>query len=318
MEVVILDSGYESYQSERKVFEENGITLKIHPDYTGDPSEKKRFARDADGILVRHTKIDERFLAGLDRLKAVVRYGVGYDNVDVAACTRAGIKVANVQGYANHAVSDHALALIFSCVRAMWDTREQLSHKFASPPVKDIFELHSKRLGIIGLGRIGSQLSKKTQQLFGEVVACDPYKTDSYFRQLSVRKIELEGLLQTSDIITIHCNLTDETRHLIDREAFSLMKNRPVVVNTSRGEVICEKSLLEALNSDKIHSAGIDVYEDEPAGSRQLDLINHPRTICTGHYAWYSESAMAELQRRASLNLFNLLTGKPVEDCLNC
>jgi len=317
MEVVILDSGYQSYQVERKVFEENGFTLKIHPDYTGDPSEKKKFVIDADGILVRHTKIDEQFLDGLKNLKAVVRYGVGYDNVDIEACTRAGIRVANVQGYANHAVSDHALALMFSCARAIWNHKDQVINKFAAPPVKDIFELHDKRLGIIGLGRIGSQLSKKTLQIFGEVIACDPYKTENYFRQLSVRKVELNELLRTSDIISIHCNLTDETRHLIDREAFSSMNNKPVVINTSRGEVICEKSLLEALDSGSIHSAGLDVFEDEPATDKQFELINHPRTICTGHYAWYSDRAMKELQQRAALNLYNLLAGNPVEDCLN-
>jgi len=102
MEVVILDSGYKSYGFEKELFEKNGFTLKIHPDFKKAPSEKRIFAKNAAGILVRHTKIDEVFLAEMKNLKAVVRYGVGYDNVDVAACTRVGVKVANVQGYANH------------------------------------------------------------------------------------------------------------------------------------------------------------------------------------------------------------------------
>ena len=318
MEIVIIDSGYESYQFEKELFEGNGYTLKIYPGYSGEPGEKKKFCADATGILVRHTKIDASFLSGLSNLKAVVRYGVGYDNVDVNACTQAGVRVANVRGYADHAVSDHALSLMFSCIRALWDVKLDVTQKFAVPPVTDIFELHDKILGIIGLGRIGSQFSKKTMGLFSEVIACDPYKTESYFNQLSVRKAELKELLQKSDVISIHCNLTEETTHLIDDEAFSNMHKRPVVINTSRGEVICEKSLLEALNSGKIHSAGLDVYEDEPVTYKQDDLINHPRTICTGHYAWYSDCAMRELQRRAALNLYNLLSGKAVEDCLNC
>jgi D-3-phosphoglycerate dehydrogenase / 2-oxoglutarate reductase len=317
MEVVILDAGYQSYDYEKELFGSVGFRLKIYPTYQGDKAEKRRFAENAAGILVRHTKIDEEFLTGLNNLKAVVRYGVGYDNVDVAACTKFGIKAANVQGYANHSVSDHAMALMFSCTRAMWDTTSQMAEKFASPPVPDVFELHDKTLGIIGLGRIGSEFCKKASPMFQEVLAADPYKPDTHFDQLSARKVDIHELLGKSDVISIHCNLTAETNHLLDVQAFSLMHKKPVVINTSRGEVIDEKALLVALRSGRIHSAGLDVYENEPTNRNQEELVGHPRTICTGHYAWYSDRAAIELQRRAALNLLNFLTGKPVEDCLN-
>lgn len=317
MEVVILDSGYKSYAFEKELFEGNGFMLKIHPSYRGDPSEKRKFAENADGILVRHTRIDETFLYRMKNLKAVVRYGVGYDNVDLDACTKHGIKVANVQGYANHAVSDHALALMFVCIRGMWDGKSQINQEFASPPVSEIFELHDKTLGIIGLGRIGSQFCRKALPLFREVLACDPYKPDSHFAQFSARRVAFHELLKNSDVISLHCNLTGETTHLINQKAFSLMDKKPVLINTSRGEIVCEKALLEALNSGKIHSAGLDVYEDEPVTEKQDVLINNPRTICTGHYAWYSDRSMQELQRRAALNLLNLLNGEHIEDCLN-
>lgn len=317
MEVVILDSGYKSYDFEKELFGRNGFELKIHPTYKGEKDEKKKFAENADGILVRHTTIDEEFVTGLKNLKAIVRYGVGYDNVDVTACTKHGIKVANVQGYANHSVSDHAMALMFSCTRAMWDVKSQLTQKFASPPVADVFELNDKTLGIIGLGRIGSEFCKKASPLFKQVLAADPYKPETHFNQLSARNVTLKELLENSDVISIHCNLTSETNHLLEAMAFTLMHKKPVVINTSRGEVIDENALLDALNSGKIHSAGLDVYEDEPTTVRQHGLINHPRTICTGHYAWYSDSAAIELQKRAAMNLLNFLTGNPVEDCLN-
>ncbi len=317
MEVVILDAGYKSYDFEKDLFGSVGLQLKIYPTYQGDKEEKRKFAENAAGILVRHTKIDEEFLSGLKNLKAVVRYGVGYDNVDVAACTKFGIKAANVQGYANHSVSDHAMALMFSCARGMWDTHSQLAEKFASPPVSDVFELHDKTLGIIGLGRIGSEFCKKASPLFKEVLAADPYKSEPHCSQLSARKVDILELLAKSDVISIHCNLTEETIHLLDEEAFSLMRKRPVVINTSRGEVIDEKALLVALKTGRIHSAGLDVYENEPTNRNQEELVNHSRTICTGHYAWYSDYAAIELQRRAALNLLNFLTGKPVEDCLN-
>lgn len=317
MEVVILDSGYKSYDFEKELFERNGFALKIYPTYKGEKAEKKKFAEHADGILVRHTPIDEEFLTGLKNLKAVVRYGVGYDNVDVNACTKHEIKVANVQGYANHSVSDHAMALMFSCARAMWDIKPQLTQKFASPPAEDVFELHDKTLGIIGLGRIGSEFCRKASPLFKQVLATDPYKPDEHFNQFSAKKVSLNELLENSDVISIHCNLTLETNYMLDSVAFSLMHKKPVIINTSRGEVINEKAILDALNTGKIHSAGLDVYENEPITANQDVLINHPRTICTGHYAWYSDAAAIELQKRAALNLFNFLTGKPVEDCLN-
>lgn len=317
MEIVILDSGYKSYAFEEELFEKNGYSLKIYPSYKGDPLDKRGFAQNADGILVRHTKIDKAFLAEMTNLKAVVRYGVGYDNVDVEACTEYGVKVANVQGYANHSVSDHALGLMLSCSRALWDTKSQVTRNFASPPVPDIFELHDKTLGIIGLGRIGSLFCKKALPLFKQVIANDPYKPEDHFNQLSVKRAGLDELLEISDVISIHVNLTGETRHLLNEESFSKMKRRPVIINTSRGEVISEIALLNALNSDNVHSAGLDVYENEPVTERQSSLIDHQRTICTGHYAWYSDSAAVELQRRAALNLFNFLQGNIVEDSLN-
>jgi len=317
MKIVILDSGYKSYAFEKELFEGNGFELTIHPTYKGKKNEKIEFAKHADGILVRHTKIDDAFLSQMKNLKAVVRYGVGYDNVDIDACTRFGVKVANVQGYANHAVSDHALALMFSCSRALWNTREQIKQKFASPPVEDIFELHDKTLGIIGLGRIGSELAKKSNSFFKEIIACDPYKSQKYCNRFSVRKVDLEELLEKSDVISLHCNLTEETRHILNDANFAKMKKRPVIINTSRGEMMDEKALLLALEHQIIHSAGIDVYENEPTTEKQKLLINHPRTICTGHFAWYSDYAAIELQKRAAQNLYQILLGKNIEDGLN-
>ena len=317
MEIVILDSGYKSYDFERELFEKNGFILKIFPGYEGGQAAKMEFARNALGILVRHTLIDDLFLSEMKNLKAVVRYGVGYDNIDVDACTRHKVKAANVQSYANNAVSDHAMALMFACCRAMWNTEAQLFKRFASPPVEDVFELHDKALGIVGLGRIGSVLCRKASPLFREVMAADPHKPQKHFDSLQVKNVSLDELLAKSDVISIHCNLTPETTHLLDDKAFKKIGMRPVIINTSRGSVINEAALLNALVSGRIHSAGLDVFEDEPVTARQSALLSHPRVICTGHYAWYSDQSMIELQKRAASNLLDLLTGKPVKDMLN-
>jgi D-3-phosphoglycerate dehydrogenase len=317
MKVVILDSGYKSYAFEKELFEGNGFQLSIHPLYKGEKAEKMEFAKDAEGILVRHTVIDEEFLSNIKNLKAVVRYGVGYDNIDVDACTRFGVKAANVQGYANHSVSDHTLALMFSCTRALWNPHKQLTQKFAAPPEEDIFELHDKTLGIIGLGKIGSTLSQKAAPVFKKIIGCDPYKSQRYFNRFPVQKVELDELLESSDVISLHCNLTKETIHILNDKAFTQMQKKPVIINTSRGETINEKALLSALNSGIIHSAGLDVFENEPPTIDQQELINHQKTICTGHYAWYSDRAAEELQKRAAQNLFHLLNDEQIDDQLN-
>lgn len=317
MKVVILDSGYKSYRYENELFTKNNIELYIHPSYHGEQSEKIKFAKNADGILIRNTLIDNNFLSEMKNLKAIVRYGIGFDNIDLTACSKFGVKVANVQGYASHSVSDHALALLFSCSRGMWNTSTQLTNNFAAPPVEDIIELHDKTLGIIGLGRIGSKLAIKASVLFEKIIACDPYKPNEHFNFCGVKKASLAEVAKKSHIISLHCNLSRETYHIISSELLSIMKNKPIIINTSRGKAIDEKALLEALNNGIIHSAGLDVFENEPISASQQELILHPRTICTGHYAWYSKKSAIELQKRAAQNLLNLLLDKEVDDSLN-
>jgi D-3-phosphoglycerate dehydrogenase len=247
----------------------------------------------------------------MPRLKAIVRYGVGYDNVDVQVCSDRGVKVANEQGYANHAVSNHALALMFASIRDLGKARMD---EFGKPSRRELFEPYNKTLGIIGIGRIGSQFCLKASPLFQRTIACDPYKSDSYIAKHGAEKVSLQEVLEESHIISIHCNLTDETRHLMNRESFRLMKNAPVIINTSRGPVIDESELLKALNEGTVHSAGLDVFEKEPPGEKQEQLLNHPHVTSTPHIAWYSDESILELQKRAADNLIGLLTGKKVDD----
>jgi len=267
--------------------------------------------------LIRFTKIDDAFLEQTPFLKAVARYGVGYDNIDLEACTRHGVRCANVRGYGNHSVSDHALSLILSCMRLLKAGNETIFSQFGSPPAEDIPELHQQVLGIIGLGRIGGTLARKVKPLFKKVIAYDPFTSDDKFEESGVEKVSFKTLLQYSNIISIHCNLTDKSRHLIDGSSFDLMEQRPVLVNTARGEIIDEKALLQALEKGEVHSAGLDVFETEIPRELSGELLNHPKVISTGHYAWYSDRAQKELQKRTADNLLAMLQGHNPEDCLN-
>ncbi len=244
---------------------------------------------------------------GCPNLKAIVRYGVGYDNIDLDAAKRHGVRVANVQGYANHAVSDHALALLLSCSRLLPLGQRTVKDDFGKPPATDVVEFSNKTLGIVGLGRIGGTFCRKAQPLFERVLAADPYVPAERFDHLGAIQCDFQTLLRESHAISIHCNLTHETHGLFNRSAFSKMEKRPIVVNTARGPVVEAEALLGALHQDMVHSAGLDVFPEEPPGEDMQALLSHPRVIATGHYAWYSIRSSEELQKRAADNLLGLL-----------
>ena len=309
--IAIVDSGHGSYEYEKRVIAEHGYQLKINENLQAPPEKRIEFAGDAVGILVRGTVIDESALQKMPLLKAIVRYGVGYDNVDVDAAKARGIRVSNVQGYGNNSVSDHAMALMYACTRNLIGNRKST---FGKPARMDVIELHDKSLGIIGIGRIGSHFSRKASPLFRQTLAYDPYKTKDYMKNHGAEKADLADLLKRSHVISLHCNLTVETRHLLNDFCFNQMENRPVIINTSRGPVIYEPDLLKALNNDLVHSAGLDVYENEPPGRAQEKLLDHDRVVATPHIAWYSDKAAIELKQRAADNLIGLLTGKKISD----
>ncbi len=314
MEIAVIDPGYDSYEYEKRLFEENGFEFRVFKGGHHDREGKIAFASRAVGILLRWTDIDESFLSRLPNLKAIVRYGVGYENIDLTVARLHGVRVANVQGYANHAVSDHALALLFSCSRLLFLREHTLMDNFGNPPASDVVEFSNKTLGIVGLGRIGGTLCRKAQPLFKRILAVDPYIPEERFEHLGAIQCDFQTLVRESHVISIHCNLTPETQGLFNGVAFSNMEKQPIVVNTARGPIVEAEGLLDALNQDKVHSAGLDVFPEEPPGKSMDALFLHPRVIATGHYAWYSIRSSKELQRRAADNLLGLLSGEYVED----
>lgn len=316
MKIGVLDSGYKSYAVEEKILKKHGFILEIFRDHYGKRIDKIKFSSDKTGLFIRQTEIDKDFLDHCPQLKAIVRYGIGYDNINLDEAEKHRVKVANVQGYATQSVSDHTLALMFSCLRALPQGRRDITRRFGKPPIDDIFELSDKTLGVIGLGRIGTCLTTKCRTIFNRVIAVDPYVPDSQFRKAGAIRSSLNELLSDSHVISLHCSLTGETHHLINRETISRMKKKPILINTARGPVISENDLHQALNEDRIHSAGIDVWEDEPLTDRQKPIVNHPRVISTGHYAWYSSRSSLELQKKAAENMMGLLTGRKVPDRL--
>jgi len=317
--VVAIDAGYDSYAQEEAILAATGARFEVFPGGRHDRRGKMGFAAGASGMFVRWTIIDEEFLSALPGLGAIVRYGVGYENIDLVASTRHGVRVSNVQGYANHSVSDHALGLIIACARGfrVGTDIDFLREHYTNPPAAFVPELREMTLGIVGLGRIGGTLCVKAQNLFRRILACDPYVPDDRFRTLGAIRCTFDRILDESDVLSLHCALTEETHLLVGERALSRLRPTAILINTSRGPVVDEEALLRALNAGRLHAAGLDVFWDEPPLENRDDLLAHPRVIATGHYAWYSTASSAELQRRAAENMAAMLRGEVPEDCLN-
>jgi len=315
--IVVLDGGYRSYAREEALLDGLGYSLEVFEGGRHDREAKLEFAAGATGIFIRWTVLDDAAFAKIPSVKYVVRYGVGYDNINLDAACRRGVMVSNVQGYANDSVSDHALALMLACIRNLRSGGQQVLSRFGAPPRDSIMELHEMTVGIVGLGRIGSAFCGKVKPLVNRVIACDPYIPRERFGQVGAEPCPFERLLSESDVVSIHCNLTDETRCMFDVDAFARMHSNAILINTARGPIVDEEALLDALERGNLYGAGVDVFHDNPPLLNRRALLDHPHVVATGHYAWFSTRASRELQRRAAENMAAMLRGEIPVDCLN-
>jgi D-3-phosphoglycerate dehydrogenase len=253
-----------------------------------------------DAILFRRLTVTADMLRRFRRCKIIVRYGVGTDNVDVAAATELGIMVGHVPGYCIDEVSTHALALWLDCVRAVSSTREEMAHgKWDVHREEPLFRVAGKTMGVVGLGNIGQALARKLQGWNLRVLAFDPFADPALAKALGVTLVEFPELCRQADFISLHCPLLPETFHLLDEKAFALMKRGVMVINTARGPVVDTAALVSALERGVVSRAGLDVFEEEPLPGDSV-LRSHPRVVVTDHTAWYSEESQAQLQSMAA------------------
>ncbi len=246
--------------------------------------------READALIVRSaTKVTADLLEPARRLRAIGRAGVGVDNVDLDAATKKGVVVMNTPGGNATSVAEHTMALLLALARRLpqadssvkkgrWEKKELLG-----------IEVRSKSLGLIGLGKVGTEVARMARAFEMEVAACDPYVSSLIAREHDVRLVALEDLLKSSDFISLHATLTAETRRLLNRRTLSLTKPGVRIINCARGELIDEEDLLRALESGHVAGAGLDVFETEPP--RDPRLAAHPNVIATPHIAGSTEEA---------------------------
>ncbi|MCP2520836.1 NAD(P)-binding domain-containing protein [Candidatus Aminicenantes bacterium AC-708-M15] len=252
-----------------------------------------------DGIIVRSaTKVTSRVIDAAENLKIIVRAGIGLDNIDLEAAEKKGIKVTNTPAATTISVAELTMGLMLSAVRNIAQANMSMkNHKWE----KKLFmgtELYEKTLGIVGFGRIGKEVARRALAFGMKILVYDIIKIET---DLDVKQVSFEELLSNSDIITLHIPLTEDTRHIISEKEFNLMKDGVILINIARGGVVDEKALLNALNSGKVKTAAIDVWEKEPTDN--FELVDHPNVIALPHLG----ASAKEGQARAGLEAVKIL-----------
>ncbi|MBI5442297.1 MAG: C-terminal binding protein [Deltaproteobacteria bacterium] len=284
---------------------------------------------DADALMVYHTiRLSRRTIDRLDRCRLIVRCGVGFDNVDHAFARQRGIPVANVPDYGSEEVADSAVGMALALARGVACLNSRLragegpwSHSQVAP----LQRLRGQSFGVVGLGRIGTAAALRAKAFGMEVLFYDPYKPDGFDKALGITRVEsLEELLTRSRIVSLHCPLTPETRHLVDEAALARMPEGSYVVNTARGEVLDTAAVAEAIASGHLAGAGVDVFPREPPLDDPLVKVwrdpEHPahhRVLVTPHAAFYSEAGVEEMRVKGAEACRRAILGLPLRSVVN-
>ncbi len=305
--IVLLNDNHDP-TIERTLLEAAGYSLQSAVCATED--EVIAAAQDAVGIINVYARITPRVAAALKQCKVMVRPGVGYDLIDVAACRANGIQVCYLPDYCIDEVADHAVALLMAVQRRLRQNLRNVEQGvWDGTLVGPVRRLNRLTLGIIGLGKIGRRFAAKLREIIPTQIAYDPYLPDALFAEARLTKATLEMLFRESDVIAIFAPLTAENRYLIRAETIRQMVRRPIVVNVSRGGQINTKDLIAALKSGAISGAGLDVLETEPVVDRELASLEN--VMITPHFGWFSVEAETENRTRTAQEIIRVLAGEP-------
>jgi D-3-phosphoglycerate dehydrogenase len=314
--VVVTDRAFPSLHHEEAVAQAHGTELAAHRCRLED--ETAEATAGAQVVFVNFAPITRRVLEGLGPDAVVIRYGVGYDNVDVEAATEAGVRVANVPDYGTGTVADHAAALVLALLRRLpvYDHAIRQGGWAAPADADPVRALAEATVGLIGTGRIGLALADRLRAFGLRILAFDPYADAGALAERGIERVELDALLGAADAISLHAPATPETHHVIGAASLAKLKPGAVVVNTARGALVDEAALADALASGRLAGAGLDVFEEEPLAA-DSPLRRHPNVLLTPHAAFYSDRSVDDLQRLAAEEAGRALAGEPLRCQIN-
>jgi phosphoglycerate dehydrogenase-like enzyme len=276
------------------------------------------YASTARAIILWHPlKMSRLSISKLPQTSVIVRNGVGVDNVDIVAARQLGIPVCNVPDYGTEEVADHTLAMALCLWRRlqplMVDAR---NGRWNWRVGESIRRVRGSIFGIVGCGRIGTATARRAAGFDFDVVFYDPFLPSGYEKALGIRRFDtLNELLERADVVSLHVTLTDATFHLVGAQELARMKPTAFLINTSRGPVVDEMSLVGALRSGKLAGAALDVVENEPRPSH--DLLSLENCIVTPHAAFYSVEALRELREKSASIVLDALCGRKVRNVVN-
>jgi D-3-phosphoglycerate dehydrogenase len=306
--VLVTDHTWPSTEPEAEVLA--GVGARLVEAKTGEEAELVELAAEADAILTCFARVTAAVVRAAPRLQVIGRYGIGVDNIAVDEATRLGIPVTNVPAYCLDEVAEHALALLLACARRVvhYD-RAVRDRDWGLGTGMPIFRVRGRTLGIVGFGKIGQTLAAKARALGLAVLAADPYVPEAIIRERGAEPADLDEVLARADFLSLHLPLTAETRHLLDASRLRRMKPSAFVINTSRGGVVDQAALLEALRDGWIAGAALDVFEPERLPPDH-PLLALPNLVATPHVAFYSEESVRELEVQAARNVAAILEGR--------
>jgi D-3-phosphoglycerate dehydrogenase len=310
--VVITDCDQGSIEEEKEEFGRIGAELILAQ--VQKENDLIQACKEADGLVNQYALLTRKVFENLPKCKVASRYGVGVDSIDLKAATDLGIIVANVPDYCMDEVANQTIAMILTLIRktaffdrkvksGQWDFRQGIP----------IYRTQGKTLGLIGCGKIGLEVAKRIAAFDIRVISFDPYLEKA---PVGVELKDFDTVLKESDFISIHCPLNDPTRHLIGEREFGKMEKKPIVINTSRGPIVDEKALIQALIKGQISGAGLDVLEKEPPEA-QNPLLKMENVVLSPHVGYYSVESISELKRRTAKNVVDVFMGRWPKSVVN-
>jgi D-3-phosphoglycerate dehydrogenase len=322
MKAVVTDYIEDDMNWEAEQLEKTGIEFCVHQLKFKPEEEVYEKIKDADVIVVNMVKFPESLISRLNKCKLIIRHGIGYDNVDVKACTKYGIQFAYQPDYCKIDVAEHAIALMFACGRKVYKSRKTLEQASATDQwdfseLFPIYRMEGKTLGIFGVGRIGSRVYNKLKSFGFKIIGCDPYLSDKRKQEVEgITWVDKDTIFRESDFLTIHTPLNDETRHIVNAQTLSLMKPTAYVINTARGGMVDAKALADAVKAKQIAGAAIDVFEVEPPPA-DLELFKLDNVILTPHIGWASYEAGWEIRKSILDDILAAAKGKDARCVIN-
>lgn len=312
--VVLANPLGEGHAIEAEAFEGHDVKFRVGEATTTDGLVD--LAAGADAVVNPPYPTTGDAFERLPSLSAVGVCGIGVDHVDVDAATANGVQVINVPDYCVEEVSTHAVALLLSAVRHVPTYDETAREGSWDWDIgKPIRRLRGQTFGFVGFGEIARRVAEKVDGFSFDVVAYDPYLDESTANAYDVRRVSFETLLDEADLVSVNAPLTEETAGLFDRDAFRAMNSDAILVNVSRGAIVDEGALHDAIVADDIAGAGIDVLPEEPPGASPLFDLDD--VVVTPHAAWYSEDARREVRRRAAADVRRILEGGQPQNLVN-